>query len=102
MEFGLDEFYAVVDQCRSSMAKSDELLISAETTALLGRLIAGLPPELRDAITLTAVQDLSASEVATILGIGEATVRSRVFRARQILKDKLSVLLGRQHGSKQS
>jgi RNA polymerase sigma-70 factor (ECF subfamily) len=61
-------------------------------------LIAALPTQLRDVVILSTVQDLSSSEIADMLAISESSVRSRMFRARQILKDKLIVLLERKHG----
>jgi DNA-directed RNA polymerase specialized sigma24 family protein len=35
---------------------------------------------------------LAPAEIAEVLGTSEASVRSRLFRARQILKDKLKAL----------
>jgi DNA-directed RNA polymerase specialized sigma24 family protein len=52
-----------------------------------------LPTKLRDPLTLSTIQDLSPAQVASALGINEAAVRSRIFRARQILREKLAVLL---------
>lgn len=59
----------------------------------LEKLIAALPRKLRDPLILSAVKEMSPPEVAATLGINEAAVRSRVFRARQILKEKLSFFL---------
>lgn len=98
-EITIDVHDVAVRELRSSLARADQAAISAESVAWLGRLIAGLPRELRDAITLQTVQDLSTPEVAAILGVSEAAVRSRVFRARQLLKEKLGALLGKRHGT---
>jgi DNA-directed RNA polymerase specialized sigma24 family protein len=38
---------------------------------------------------LSTIEEMSPREVAATLNISEAAVRSRVFRARQILREKL-------------
>jgi DNA-directed RNA polymerase specialized sigma24 family protein len=42
---------------------------------------------------------ITTPKIAGILEISEAAVRSRLFRARQILRDKLAELLDRKHGT---
>ena len=58
-------------------------------------MIAALPEKLREPLILSTIEEMSPREVAATLGINEAAVRSRVFRARQILKDKLAQQTGR-------
>jgi RNA polymerase sigma-70 factor (ECF subfamily) len=48
-------------------------------------MLASLPPELREALTLTRVVGLTYEEAAATIGCPVGTVRSRVFRARQRL-----------------
>jgi RNA polymerase sigma-70 factor, ECF subfamily len=74
----------------STNAAADEAMQGSQVGALLERLIAALPEKLRQALILSAVEEMSPREVAATLGINEAAVRSRVFRARQILKEKLA------------
>jgi RNA polymerase sigma-70 factor (ECF subfamily) len=62
----------------------------AQSSATLERLIGALPDKLREPLILSTLEEMSPREVAATLGINEAAVRSRVFRARQILKEKLS------------
>jgi RNA polymerase sigma-70 factor (ECF subfamily) len=57
------------------------------------RLIDALPEELRQALSLSSIQELSSREIAAILGIPEGTVRTRLMRARQLLRQKLSAQL---------
>ncbi|PYV78936.1 MAG: hypothetical protein DMG96_05880 [Acidobacteria bacterium] len=64
-------------------------------TELLESLIAALPGTLRDAIRLSSVEELSPDEIAQVLETSESSVRSRLFRARQVLKQKLAKLEGR-------
>jgi RNA polymerase sigma-70 factor (ECF subfamily) len=56
-------------------------------------MVATLPVELRDVLTLSTLKELNSREIAEILGIPEGTVRTRLQRARQQLKDKLTELL---------
>jgi RNA polymerase sigma-70 factor (ECF subfamily) len=49
-----------------------------------------LPDQYRTVFMLRGVEELSVEEVATALGVPEATIRSRFFRARSILREGLS------------
>lgn len=78
---------------------ADEQLVAAEMREVLERLIAGLPKELRHPLQLSTVQELNSVEIAEIMKIPEASVRTRLFRARKQLKEKLGALPeGRTHG----
>jgi RNA polymerase sigma-70 factor (ECF subfamily) len=79
----------------SADAPADEAMQSSQAGALLERLIATLPEKLREPLILSAVEEMSPREVAATLGTNEAAVRSRVFRARQILKDKFALSMKR-------
>ena len=80
----------------SSEAPADETVQGAQIGAVLEKLIAALPKKLRQPLILSTIEEMSPREVATILGINEAAVRSRVFRARQILREKLAEQVGRE------
>ncbi len=97
-EVALDEVAEAVLELRDRGAGAEEIAATEEMTALLGRLIASLPPDLRDAMTLSMAEELTSAEVAEILGIPEGSVRTRLFRAREILREKLSNLLERKRG----
>jgi RNA polymerase sigma-70 factor (ECF subfamily) len=56
-----------------------------------------LPEELRQPLALSAVDDLKSFDIARILGIPEGTVRTRIKKAREILKQKLLRLTGESH-----
>ncbi|MFQ5898874.1 MAG: sigma-70 family RNA polymerase sigma factor [Candidatus Methylomirabilia bacterium] len=64
---------------------------SVEAHADLGRALARLPEEFRTVLLLAEVEELRLEEVAQIMGCPVGTVKSRVFRAkerlREILKD---------------
>lgn len=78
----------------SSEATADALWQEVQVGAILEKLIQTLPEKLRQPLVLSTIEEMSPQEVAAILGIGEAAVRSRVFRARQILKEKLAERIG--------
>jgi RNA polymerase sigma-70 factor (ECF subfamily) len=69
---------------------ADECLIAEEKVRLLHKLIATLPEDLRHATVLSTVQEMTSGEIAQVLGIPETSVRTRLFRGRQLLKEKLA------------
>ncbi|HLW52614.1 MAG TPA: RNA polymerase sigma factor [Candidatus Angelobacter sp.] len=68
----------------------DEQVAGREMQRLLQRLVASLPRDLRETLELSTVQELNSSEIAEIMQIPESSVRTRLFRARKILKEKLA------------
>lgn len=66
----------------------------AEARALLERALDELPDAFRTVFVLRAVEELSGEEVAAVLGIPEATVRTRFFRARALLRAALETEFG--------
>ncbi len=54
------------------------------------RLIAALPQDLRHPLVLGAIEELNSRQIGEVLGIPESSVRGRILRARQILKEKLA------------
>ena len=62
----------------------------AEMRRLLEQQIDRLPDAYRTVFMLRAVEELPAEEVAAVLQIPEATVRTRFFRARSLLREALA------------
>ena len=56
--------------------------------------IEALPEELRTAITLREIDGLSYEEIAQIMNCPIGTVRSRIFRAREAVAERLRPQLG--------
>lgn len=56
--------------------------------------IGRLEPECREVVVLRDIQGFSYEEMAGILGIAEGTVKSRLFRARDALRDCLKKVMG--------
>jgi RNA polymerase sigma-70 factor (ECF subfamily) len=98
-EMALEETGEAVMQVRSTEMPADEAIVGREVAKALERLIPALPRRLRDVVTLSTVEDMSPKDVAVVLEISEAAVRSRLFRARQILRQKLGVLLEGRYGT---
>jgi RNA polymerase sigma-70 factor, ECF subfamily len=94
----LSESVEAILQLQAEGTPADEIAGRNEMTALLERLIETLPEDLRHALTLSLAEELTSPEISAILGIPEGSVRQRLWQARQILKEKLSVLLEGKHG----
>ena len=95
------ELENAIAQLRSQLVSAEESALHNQTAALLLSLMAALPEALRDTLRLSTTDELSPAEIATILETSEASVRSRLFRARQILKEKLEALEGSYGTSRQ-
>jgi RNA polymerase sigma-70 factor, ECF subfamily len=61
----------------------------AQARALVERSLDALPEVFRTVFMLRAVEEMNSEEVAACLGIPEATVRTRYFRARAMLRASL-------------
>ena len=66
------------------------LLVREESRAAVHEAVAGLDPVRRHTLRLCAFEGLTQSEAAAVLGCPEATVNSRMHRARALLKVRLS------------
>jgi len=89
-EIPLEDPEKPLAEVASPETPADDAIHGAHITAALERLIAALPEKLREPLVLSTIEEMSPKEVAATLGINEAAVRSRVFRARQILREKLA------------
>ena len=67
----------------------DEDLIEDERNRTIARAIAALPDKYRAPIILREIEDKSYEEIAQILNLGLGTTKSRISRARNLLKEKL-------------
>lgn len=68
----------------------EKVLARAEMRALIERKLDELPEDFRVVFVLRSVEELSIEETADSLGIEQATVRSRHFRARSLLRESLA------------
>jgi RNA polymerase sigma-70 factor, ECF subfamily len=75
---------------------AEKIACDKQMAVLLDQLIATLPNKLRDPMLLSLDQELTHAEISRVLSIPESSVRTRLFRARQILRQKLfSILEGK-------
>ena len=59
-----------------------------------------LPEELRQAVTLREIEGLSYDEIAAAMDCPIGTVRSRIFRAREAISQRVKPLLDKQSGKR--
>ncbi|MDR3738815.1 MAG: sigma-70 family RNA polymerase sigma factor [Terracidiphilus sp.] len=76
----------------SSVPGPDQQALSADQNARIHNLIDTLPEELRVPLVLASFQELTSRDIAATLGVPEGTVRTRLQRARLLLREKLTRL----------
>jgi RNA polymerase sigma-70 factor (ECF subfamily) len=75
------------------MDTPEHLLMNDEIVNVVNMAIENLPEEMKTAITLREFEGLSYEEIAEAMECPVGTVRSRIFRAREAIDEKLSPLL---------
>jgi len=71
----------------------ERLLLTEEIRQTVQEAMKALPDDLREAITLRELDGLSYEEIAEVMDCPVGTVRSRIFRAREAIDNKLRPLL---------
>jgi RNA polymerase sigma-70 factor (ECF subfamily) len=71
----------------------ESVVLSKEIAATVNAAIEALPEELRSAIQLRELEGMSYDEIAKMMDCPIGTVRSRIFRAREAIAEKLKPLL---------
>jgi RNA polymerase sigma-70 factor (ECF subfamily) len=69
-------------------------MMSRQVGDTVNQTLLELPEELRTALTLREIEGLSYEEIAAAMQCPVGTVRSRIFRAREAVAEKLRPLLG--------
>jgi RNA polymerase sigma-70 factor (ECF subfamily) len=72
----------------------ESLLASKQIAETVNAAMSSLPEELRNAITLREIEGLSYDEIADVMLCPIGTVRSRIFRAREAIAERLRPILG--------
>jgi len=67
--------------------------MTRQIAATVNQTMAELPEELRTAITLREIEGMSYEDIANVMNCPIGTVRSRIFRARETIADRLRPLL---------
>ncbi len=91
------KFYEISDMQGNEAELSVEMKIPTRVPEILNGAVQELPEKYRTAFILRDVQELPYEEVAKILSVPLGTVKSRVNRARMILRDKLQPRLEEQN-----
>ncbi len=84
----------------SDRPRPDQALLAANQHASVHAMIDALPDELRVPLVLSAFDEISSREIGKILDIPEGTVRTRLQRARHMLRSKLAPLQEIRHVSR--
>lgn len=72
----------------------ESMLATKQIAQTVNLAMEALPEELRMAISLREIEGLSYDEIADVMECPIGTVRSRIFRAREAIAEKLRPLLG--------
>jgi RNA polymerase sigma-70 factor (ECF subfamily) len=78
------------DNLPSSTEQPEQAVLRAETRRLIEAKIDQLPDVFRTVFVLRAVEELTVEEAAACLGIPPATVRTRYFRAKGLLREAIA------------
>ena len=65
----------------------------SELEEVVFRAMAELPEDLRTAVTLREMEGMSYEDIASIMDCPVGTVRSRIFRAREAITEKMRPLM---------
>lgn len=87
------------DLCYVSIEETEELVFQPPVDAvnilemeLVRKIVAGLPIKMKEVIVLRYYHDLNIKEISGMLGCSEGTVKSRIFRASRIIREKRKLL----------
>jgi RNA polymerase sigma-70 factor (ECF subfamily) len=78
----------------------DALLASKQVAQAVNAAMAALSEDLRQAITLREIEGLSYEEISDVMNCPIGTVRSRIFRAREAIAERLRPLLDTRDGTR--
>lgn len=87
------EQYVLGDSRLKDTGSPEHELARGELQTAIDKAIAGLPDDLRTAITLREMEGMSYEEIAITMDCPIGTVRSRIFRAREAIDQQLRPLL---------
>mgnify|MGYP003528066001 CR=1 FL=1 len=103
-----ESFLAIVDDDETSSNKKEQtvgatpesVLAAKEIAAVVNTVMDALPTDLRQALILREIEGLSYEDIAATMGCPIGTVRSRIFRAREAVSEKIKPLLDKQTGGR--
>jgi len=88
-----DETFSEIDNLTDSHTPEAEM-VSREIAASVNQTIESLPEELRRAIVFREIDGMSYEDIALAMNCPIGTVRSRIFRAREAIAERLRPIMG--------
>lgn len=79
---------------QGELDQPDHVVEGYQVERIVQQCISELEPDFREALVLRDVENLTYEEIAEITGMAEGTVKSRIHRARTLLKSKVERALG--------
>ncbi|MBS1505147.1 MAG: sigma-70 family RNA polymerase sigma factor [Bacteroidetes bacterium] len=73
-----------------------EAMEDTESETMTKKLIEQLPPHYKTILTMYHVDEMSYGEIGEVTGMPEGTVKNYLFRARNLLKEKVKKYLGKE------
>ena len=95
-----DDETSVLENELTTSETPDAVLASKEIAEMVNSAMEALPEELRQAITLREIEGLSYEEISEAMNCPIGTVRSRIFRAREAISQRVKPLLENQSGKR--
>lgn len=95
-----DDETSLLENVLSDDATPEALLASKQLAATVNAAVDALSEDLRQAITLREIDGLSYEEIADLMNTPIGTVRSRIFRAREAISQRLRPLLDAPKGKR--
>ena len=77
----------------SDAATPESELITKQIAETVNKSMNELPADLREAIMLREIEGMSYEDIADAMGCPIGTVRSRIFRAREAISEKIKPML---------
>ena len=97
---GDDDTTSLLENELTSPETPDAVLASKEIAEMVNAAMQALPEDLRQAIILREIEGLSYEEISEAMSCPIGTVRSRIFRAREAISEKIKPLLESQSGKR--
>ncbi|MBD3183692.1 sigma-70 family RNA polymerase sigma factor [Candidatus Poribacteria bacterium] len=88
-KISLDEYIKIENPIASSYSSPDEAYERKELSHLVKDILASIPEDQRMIILMREYQDLSYEEISSALGCSLGAVKSKIYRARQNIKEIL-------------
>jgi RNA polymerase sigma factor (sigma-70 family) len=85
---------AVLAAAACGQPSARDVLVSAEERAIVADVLAALPDEAREVVTLYYREGRSAAQVGALLGLGEDAVKKRLERARRVVRAEVMERFG--------